>query len=292
MYELEQLTPSTYYIKSAVNIGLIKLTDTKVCLIDSGIDKEVGRKIRQILDKNNWELAAIYNTHSHADHIGGNKYLQDQKKCKVYAPEIEQFFIENPVFEPTLLNSTTAYKEQKGKFLMAAPSKCEVLNESNLPQNLQIIPLAGHCYNMVGFKTADNVIFLADSLCSEATLEKYQISYLFNVGQYLETLESLKSLEADFFVPSHVEVCCDISNLVELNIAKVHEIAETIVSLCENEICFEELLEKVFIRYGLMMNQVQYLLISSTLRAYLSWLKESGKVEIKFEGARMFWKSV
>lgn len=292
MYELEQLTRSTYYIKSAVNIGLIKLNDTEVCLIDSGIDKEVGRKIRQILDKNNWKLVAIYNTHSHADHIGGNKYLQDQKKCKVYAPDIEDFFVKNPSFEPTLLNSSVPYKEQKGKFLMAQPSDCEVLSAENLPKGWEVISLPGHCYNMVGFKTADNVIFLADSLCSELTLEKYQISYVFNVGQYLETLAFLKELKADFFVPSHVGVCTDISELIELNISKVNEIGDKIVKLCETAVTFEELLQSVFEAYELSMNQVQYMLISSTLRSYLTWLKEAGRVEILFEQTQMLWKKI
>ncbi len=290
MYELVKLTESTYYIKSAVNIGLIKLNEHQVCLIDSGIDKEVGRKIRQILDKNNWELVAIYNTHSHADHIGGNKYLQDQKKCKIYASEIETFFVQNPCFEPTLLNAGVPFKEQKGKFLMAQPSQCEVLTNENLAKNLEILPLPGHCYNMVGFKTADNVAFIADSLCSALTLDKYQISYVFNVQLYLQTLESLKDLKADFFVASHVEVCDDIKDLIELNIQKVHEIGDKIVELCADAIGFEELLEKIFVFYKLSMNQVQYLLISSTLRAYLTWLKQSDRVVVEFECSKMLWK--
>ena len=87
MYELTQVAGNSYYIQSPAKIGLVRLNDTDVCLIDSGNDKEAGRKVRQILDANGWHLTAIYNTHSNADHIGGNQYLQNQTGCKVYAPE-------------------------------------------------------------------------------------------------------------------------------------------------------------------------------------------------------------
>ena len=89
MYELIQLTERTYYIKSPTNIGLFRLDEKNVCLIDSGNDKDAGRRIRQVLDANGWQLTAIYNTHANADHIGGNQYLQNQTGCKVYAPGIE-----------------------------------------------------------------------------------------------------------------------------------------------------------------------------------------------------------
>ena len=62
MYELIQLTEQTYYIKSPANIGLVRLEGQEVCLIDSGSDKDAGRKVRQILDRNGWTLKAIYNT--------------------------------------------------------------------------------------------------------------------------------------------------------------------------------------------------------------------------------------
>ena len=71
MYELIQVSGGSYYVQSPAKAGLVRLNDTDVCLIDSGSDKDAGRKIRQILDKNGWHLTAICNTHSHADHIGG-----------------------------------------------------------------------------------------------------------------------------------------------------------------------------------------------------------------------------
>ncbi len=71
MYELIPITGNSYYIQSPSKMGLVRLNNTDVCLIDSGNDKDAGRKVRQLLDANGWHLSAIYNTHSNADHIGG-----------------------------------------------------------------------------------------------------------------------------------------------------------------------------------------------------------------------------
>ena len=103
MYELIQISEHDYYIQSPAKIGLVKLNDTEVCLIDSGNDKDAGRKVRKILDEHGWTLKAVYNTHSNADHIGGNKYLQGQTGCKIYAPGIECDFTRHPILEPSLL---------------------------------------------------------------------------------------------------------------------------------------------------------------------------------------------
>lgn len=50
MYELIQVGPRSYYINAPVKIGLSLLQDNQVCLIDSGNDKDAGRKIRQLLE--------------------------------------------------------------------------------------------------------------------------------------------------------------------------------------------------------------------------------------------------
>ena len=36
MYELIQITDASYYIQSPAKIGLVKLNDKEVCLVDTG----------------------------------------------------------------------------------------------------------------------------------------------------------------------------------------------------------------------------------------------------------------
>ena len=48
MYELIQVSEQSYYIQSPAKIGMVKLNKQDVCLIDSGNDKDAGRKIRHM----------------------------------------------------------------------------------------------------------------------------------------------------------------------------------------------------------------------------------------------------
>ena len=292
MYELIQVAESTYYIQSPAKIGIVKINDTDVCLIDSGNDKDAGKKIKKVLDAQGWNLVAIYNTHSHADHIGGNKYLQTQTGCKIYAPEMEADFTKHPVLEPISLYGGFPGKDLRHKFLMAQESEVEALTSENLPEGLEAISLPGHSFDMAGFRTKDGVVFLADSLCSAETLEKYGITFLYDVEAYLQTLAMIKGMQAKVFVPSHTPETEDIAPLAQLNMDKVNEIAGKIVSLCKEPIAFEALLQKLFEEYHLTMTIEQHALVGSTVRSYLSWLKDSGKLTTIIENNMLLWQQV
>ena len=292
MYELIQISEHDYYIQSPAKIGLVKLNDTEVCLIDSGNDKDAGRKVRKILDEHEWTLKAIYNTHSNADHIGGNKYLQGQTGCKIYAPGIECDFTRHPILEPSLLYGGYPCKDLRHKFLLAQESGAEYLTKETLPEGFELLPLPGHFFDMAGFRTPDDNVYLADCLSSRETLEKYQIGFIYDVAAYLNTLEKVKTLKARLFVPAHAEAAEDITELAQYNIDKVNEIADKIVSLCKEPLGFEVILQRLFTEYGLVMNFEQYVLVGSTVRSYLAWLKDTGRLNVVFEKNLLLWEKI
>lgn len=291
MYELIQVLNNTYYINCPAKIGLYLDVDKDVYLIDSGNDKEAGRKVRQILDKNGWTLRAILCTHSHADHIGGCKYLQAQTGCKVYAPGVERDFTRHTLLEPALLYGGFPPKALRHKFLMAQESDADELASAELPEGFEIIPLPGHCFEMVGFRTPDNVVFLADCLSSRATLEKYRIGFIYDVQAYLDTLEKVKSLSGAFFVPAHAEACEDVSELAQYNIDTVNEIAGRIKSICTQPVNFEALLKRLFDEYALELSFEQYALVGSTVKSYLAWLMDKGQLKAKCESNLLLWEA-
>ena len=292
MYELIQITERSYYIQSPAKIGLVKLNEQDICLIDSGNDKDAGRKVRQLLERNDWRLKAIYNTHSNADHIGGNQYLQKQTGCKVYAPGIDCAFTRYPVLEPSFLYGGYPCGDLRHTFLMAQPSDAHELTQEVLPEGFQIIPLPGHFFDMVGFRTPDDIVFLADCLSSRETLEKYRIGYIYDVAAYLKTLEMVKTMQARKFVPAHANASQEIATLAQYNIDTVLEIAEKIVDICREPLCSEAILQRLFTDYGLVMNFEQYVLVGGAVRSYLSWLKDTGRVNALFENNMLLWQRV
>lgn len=94
------------------------------------------------------------------------------------------------------------------------------------------------------------------------------------------------------FVPAHASASDDITKLADVNIAKVYEIADKILSVCSEPICFENILQRLFTDFGLTMNFEQYVLVGSTVRSYLSWLRDNGKLSAIFEDNMLLWKAV
>lgn len=291
MFELHQVGERSYYIESPAKIGIYRADDTEVYLIDSGNDKDAGRKVRKILDENGWQLLGILNTHSHADHIGGSRYLQQQTGCRVFAGGVEKTFTEYPVLEPSFLYGGYPMKELRHKFLMAQESVVSDFTDNAFPHEIEIIPLKGHFFDMTGFRTPDDVIYLADCLSSRETLDKYQITFIYDVAEYLNTLEMVKTLKARMFIPAHAAATEDISGLAQYNIDKVVEISERIAELCKKPLSFENILQELFSGYGLKMNFEQYVVVGSTVRSYLSWLKDTGRLMVYFENNMMLWKT-
>lgn len=143
---------------------------------------------------------------------------------------------------------------------------------------------------MIGIKTSDDVYFLADSLFSKETINKYHIFFIYNVKEFLNTLDFLETLNGNLYIPSHVEATNNIKDLIALNRQKVNEIIKVIYDFCQKEVTNEEILKYIFDTYSLTMNINQYVLIGSTIKSYLSYLYDEGKLCYILKDNGMYWK--
>jgi len=287
--EFIKVGEKTYYIKNATNIGVYRVDDENVYIIDSGNDKDAGKKIIKTLEEQGFKIKGIINTHSNADHIGGNKVIQDRTNCDIYSLNIEKCFTAYPELEPSFLYGGYPFKRLKNKFLLAKESKVKNI-ENNLPEGIEYFSLKGHFFDMIGIKTSDDVYFLADSLFSIETINKYHLFFIYDVREFLNTLEYLKTLKGKLFIPSHCEATENILELIEINKNKVLEISDKILNHCENFVTFEDILKYIFDEYNLIMNENQYVLVGSTIKSYLSYLHDNNKIIYEFRDNKMFWK--
>lgn len=312
--QIERLGETTHAVLGPTNLGLIdagddiaaggsgggKAGESAVVLVDSGNDEDAGRKVLRACEAGGKRIGMIVNTHSNADHCGGNAFIQARIGCRIAATRIEAAFIETPVLEPSYLWGGFPPPALRSKFLMAQASRvtdileppCVVpgIAEGGIAaagEGLRALPLPGHFFGMVGIMTPDRVFFAADAVASAEILQKYHVFYLYDVAAHLSTLDMLESLEAEWFVPSHAAPVRDLRPTIKANRDKVFEIAGVIRGLCVEPESAEDLLAGLAGHYGMELNNSQHSLIGSTLRSMLSWLVAGKEMMSSIEGNRM-----
>ena len=289
MYELIQLSEHDYYIECPSRMGIVRVGEQEVVMIDSGNDKDAAKKALRHIEASGWALKAIYNTHAHSDHIGGNRLLQSRTGCRIYTPGVESAFTNFPILEPTTLFGGFPPRELLSKSSMAQPSTADILHESDLPDGFRLLLLPGHSAEMIGILTPDGTAFIGDCLLSQETLEKYALSYVYDIETYVQTLVRIKELQANVFVASHAVPQKDIRALADFNLKNVDTVSRKILGFCKEPCTLEELLKKVFDSYHIEMSVLQYCLIGTTIKSYLGWMRKQGRMELRIEDNRLLW---
>jgi glyoxylase-like metal-dependent hydrolase (beta-lactamase superfamily II) len=293
---MQQLSDKVYYLPSGVNCAIIK-AGHKAILVDTGQDKDYGRTIKKACESLGITPAVIINTHSHADHYGGNDYLLRQyPDMPVYAPRFESAVLQNPYFEPVyLFNGAKPLSELMSKWLLAKPSKVDVeLSDGRLEllnQELQIIDTSGHAHVHKSI-LVDGVLIASDAVFGSSVLEKYPLPFGQDIDKQIESAKHLLDLNVQTVLPGHGEPSNDITSLVNLNLKAFEHAAQTIKVAC-TFVSTEQVLKMVCQRLNIIMNDLpRYYLNLCVVSAYLSYLREKGDVEVRLEDNQVLWKSL
>ncbi len=288
MKDLIKLGENTYVLKSKSNIGIYKIDNNNVCLIDTGLKEEYS-KIIDILNNNNWKLQYIINTHTHSDHTANNKSLIDLYNVDVYANNLELIYLSNPELMPTILYGGKYIKELDNKILMGdSISNIKDINNLNIP-GIKYINLPGHTLGSIGIITSDNVLFTGDSYTSTNILKKQSIQFTTDIYLALDTLKKLKKYKFSYYVPSHGEIEDNIEDTINTNIEYISINIKIILNFIDNT-SYEELLKNIFDYYHIKMDTLKYYLIGFTIKSYLTFLYNNKL--IKFDYSNNLFKII
>ena len=296
-----------YYISGPTNIGIIEeqLSDTKsnLYMIDSGCNTEDGKRIfteiTEYFSQKDITIKAIINTHSHADHCGANNYIQQKTNCEIWITENEQGSLINPFLQPIISWGGNPLPEINSSYYVAektVPNKIINPNEKFTLLNgikISFINLPGHYFEMVGILCENDnkkVLFASDGIFGRKNIGKYWIPFLYDVKEFKNSLDTISSLNADFCIPGHGEPTSQIEETVELNkIAIISNEQCILEALKHKEQTQEDILKYVADKNEINLHIAQYMLIGCTIKAYLTFLYNEGKISYHIKENKMYW---
>ena len=305
----KQLFQNLYVIEGSTNVGVIACKNgktTDIYLIDSGTQDSNGKNVLEELnkifpnEKGGFNVCAIINTHSHADHCGANAYIKERTNCEIWISKGEAGIIFNPKVQASIVCGGHPFKELQGPYYLAPSSACNKILDKNtvvhLPDGCKITftELPGHYLDMLGViytgKYGQTCLFCADAVFGQAHILKYWIPFLYDVKKFKETLAKIDTLEMNWYVPSHGIPVTRINETVELNQIAVLSTEYCVLSSLQKEkLTKEELLKRVADRNEIRLGFQQYQLINCTLNAYLVYLLEENQIAYTIEENRILW---
>ncbi|HYI25983.1 MAG TPA: MBL fold metallo-hydrolase [Thermomicrobiales bacterium] len=292
---LVQVTDRVGYVPGGTNIGVIRLDDQHVALIDTGLNDTTARKVlRAVHDEVGSTIASVINTHGHADHFGANAFVHKRTGCDFRAPEIEATVIGNPVLQPALLfGGADPVDALRNRFLLAEagpmPQVIGIGRQEIAGVEIDVVPLGGHSPNQVGI-VIDGVFFCADVVFPDAAIEKYRIPYLYGLTEHLASLDRASHIAASTVIPGHGPALDTIHQSVVTNRNAVERVIGAVLDVVSVPVSTDAVCSGVFRRLDVPVNDAQgYYLLRPTISAYLAHLERVGEVSLMLEDREVRW---
>ena len=301
MVQILELGEGVYYLSGAVNMALAVGPEKEAVIIDTGGDKDAGRRVKKACEALAVTPVAILNTHAHADHYGGNDFLVrnlsvHNRNLPVYAPPFEAGIIENPYLEPVyLFNGAKPPRELMSKWLMAKPVQVTYLLEPGKLElaglTLEIHDTSGHAHTHYAVKIGD-VLIAADAVFGTSVLDKYPLPFGQDVGAQQASAALVAELGARVVLPGHGDPTEAVEDLVQANLTAFARAADTVQAACTG-LSTEGVLKAAADALELEINDLpRYYLNLCVVSAYLSFLRETGRVELKLEHNEVRWSAL
>jgi glyoxylase-like metal-dependent hydrolase (beta-lactamase superfamily II) len=251
MSGLEIMNDLFFIERGYLNANHFVYRSEKPVLIDTGYasDFDVTERLLQDMGVNLSNTHLIISTHTHCDHIGGNKIIQNRSGCDIALHKVGKFFMDTQDDWATWWR----YYNQEADFFHGSKG----LDDGDVihigPHEFQVFYTPGHASDgIVLYNGKSKALISGDALWENdvptITTRVEGSTCLFHV---MESLERLETLEVDVVYPGHGSPFTDMKGAISKSRRKVKDYIK------HKEKTGADLLKKITI-YTIMMYREVY----------------------------------
>lgn len=287
--KLKKIKGNSFYIRGGTNTGVYLFDDKSALIIDPGLPGIRPKNIIRDLEKEEITIKWIINTHEHNDHYGaGYQFKEKYPDLINMSSSYSKIYIDNPeLFSTYIMGGNT--NKFLDNILVSKNMKSVIIDKTIEPGKLNIngeyidiINLSGHTKGSIGVLTKDKVLFLGDMLVGEELLNKFDLLFIFDIKDYLESLDLLENIEFEYAILSHCKK--ELNKIDTLKLLKKHREAiykylNQIRIIIKEPKSLESILKILLNENKLTYNYKEYNFFKSTLVGMISYLNNQEEIQ-------------
>jgi hydroxyacylglutathione hydrolase len=245
-------------------------------LIDTGYISDINETGRLIngLGVNLADVSLIISTHTHCDHIGGNKIVQQTSGCDIALHKVGKYFIDTQDDWSTWWR----YYNQEASFFKCTKALADGDTIAIGPHEFEVIYTPGHASDgIVLYNRKEKILISSDTLWENdmavMTLRVEGSTALFHMR---ESLQKIESLDVRRIYPGHGRPFSDLKKAILKSKEKIAKY------FLERELIGNDLIKKIIVYTLLMKTTIKEIdFLPYLMDTY--WFKETVDLYFKSE---------
>ena len=287
--DIIKVKENTYCIDTGMTyIPFYKIDNQRIIMLDTGWKSGEGKGIDKVLEKNNFRVSAILNSHAHIDHIGSNSYFKE-KYNSIIAMSLGEAFICSSETNLKLYYESQTMSSVKEHYSHMV-CKADIIIEEDQDEvvlcgiKFGIIHTKGHSPDHISIITPDDVIYVGDALISYEVMKGAKMPYDFILSEDMKSKAKLYDLNCSKYIVAHRGIYDNIKNLIDDNIDFYESRAMAICEVIKEPMTIEEILKDVISKFHINVGTIyKYYVVERMLRSYLDYLNDIGILKLTIE---------
>lgn len=269
-------------------IPFYKINDEEIIMLDTGWAMGEREGIDKLLDKNNFKVVGIINSHAHIDHVGNNAYFKKKYNCIIAMPAYEALVCSSTVNLKMYYRTQTLSDVTEHFGHMVCETDIMISDDQDKiyvsGTKFKIIHTPGHSPAHICIVTPDDVAYLGDVLISYEVMKGAKMPYAFILREDLKSKTKLYDLKNSKYLVAHKGMYNDIEKLITDNIDFYKARATGVYEVINGSMTMEDILKAVIKSFNISVNTIyKYATIERMLRSYVEYLDEIGMIKLTME---------